>query len=203
MFGPDTPKLMRKILKKYGPPLPSVLAPEIASHVNFVGRLDSTETESAMGSGLVGFGMRWSVGREAAVAVAVLGQRGSGGRGTFRAGGSGIYPSRDDFERNFNNLPDAESSNDDGGAYLSDEYENSDDNLDYAADQGEDDGEGEEGPLPPGSTSRCSISSPTGQRRWLGEKGGVGAEEYALVPESYLEFVRGDEEDGDDEEGDE
>ncbi|KIJ47720.1 hypothetical protein M422DRAFT_248727, partial [Sphaerobolus stellatus SS14] len=108
--------------------------------------------------------------------------------------------------------------------YLSDEYENGDDNLDYAADQGEDDVEGEEGPLPPGIYLALFDFEPEGTvemalvegqevrvvgrgggvgGREGGEKSGEGTEEYALVPESYLKFVRGDEEDGDDEEGDE
>ncbi|KIJ22325.1 hypothetical protein M422DRAFT_277296, partial [Sphaerobolus stellatus SS14] len=111
---------------------------------------------------------------------------------------------------------------------------NGDDNLDYAADQGEDGGEGEEGPLTPGIYLALFDFEPEGTAEmalvegqevrvvgrgggvgWkvvireasnastVGEKGSEGAEEYALVPESYLKFVRGDEKDGDDEEGDE
>ncbi|KIJ30287.1 hypothetical protein M422DRAFT_784057 [Sphaerobolus stellatus SS14] len=170
--------------------------------------------QSGSGSGSGSFGTAW-------------GGRGGGG-GTFGAGGSGVYPNRDDFERNFDDLPDAESSNDDGGAYLSDEYENGDDNLDYAADQGEDGGEGEEGPLTPGIYLALFDCEPEGTAEmalvegqevrvvgrgggvgWavvireesnvltVGEKDGEGAEEYALVPESYLKFVRGADEEGD------
>ncbi|KIJ30282.1 hypothetical protein M422DRAFT_268251 [Sphaerobolus stellatus SS14] len=238
MSGPDTPKLIRKILKKYGSP--SHPSSRRKSHRTSISSGDSTETEtksaSRRSSGVLGQG--------AAVAVAVLGRRGGGrhgGGGTFGAGGSGVYLSRDDFERNFDDLPDAESSNDNGGAYLSDEYENGDDNLDYAADQGENDGEeGEEGPLPPGIYFALFDFNPRGLRGgemvlvegqevrvvgwggsvgWAivireefnastvgkkgGKKSGKEAEEYALVPESYLKFVRGDEEDGNGEEGDE
>ncbi|KIJ47709.1 hypothetical protein M422DRAFT_778060 [Sphaerobolus stellatus SS14] len=182
----------------------------------------ATERASRRSSG---FGMEWSVGSESG-SFGTAGDGRTAEGGTFGAGGSGAYPRRDDFERNFD-LSDAEPSNDDGGAYLLDEYENADDNLDYAADQGEDDGEeGEEGPLPPGIYLALFDFEPEGQAvgrgggvRWAvvireefkastvgekgGEKSGEGAEEYALVPKSYLKFVREDEEDGDDEEGDE
>ncbi|KIJ30280.1 hypothetical protein M422DRAFT_784055 [Sphaerobolus stellatus SS14] len=199
MSGPDTPQTHPQNPKEIRASLPSVLAPEIALHLNFVRQLDGDRDRERYGSGSFG---------------TAGGGRG-GGEGTFGAGGSGVYPSRDDFERNFDNLPDAESFNDDGGAYLSDEYENSDDNLDYTADQGENGGEGEEGPLasgiylalfdfePEGTAEMALVEGQevrvrAGRRR----RGGEGAEEYALVPESYLKFVRGGE-DGNDEDGDE
>ncbi|KIJ30384.1 hypothetical protein M422DRAFT_268144, partial [Sphaerobolus stellatus SS14] len=49
-----------------------------------------------------------------------------------------------------------------------------------------------------------SNASTAGAGAGAGEKGGnwEGAQEYALVQESYLKLVRRDEEDGDDDEGD-
>ncbi|KIJ30270.1 hypothetical protein M422DRAFT_268240 [Sphaerobolus stellatus SS14] len=99
-----------------------------------------------------------------------------------------------------------DSSNDDGGVYLSDNYENK---VDYAGQDGDaedGDGEGEEGPLAPGIYLAYSISNLKGLWRreeeaastataGAGEKNEESAtEEYALVPESYLKFVRGDDE---------
>ncbi|KIJ41700.1 hypothetical protein M422DRAFT_255316 [Sphaerobolus stellatus SS14] len=103
-----------------------------------------------------------------------------------------------------------------GGA---DEYESE---VDYAgqdadADADAEDGD-EEGPLPPGIYLALFDFEPEGtaEMAWAvvireesnastaGEKAekksGEGAEEYVLVPESYLKFVRGDEEEEGDEE---
>ncbi|KIJ41702.1 hypothetical protein M422DRAFT_780240 [Sphaerobolus stellatus SS14] len=160
MSGSDTPKLIRKILKKKMGRRHTTLPHNTKRDKNPIW---------GVGSGLAEFGMRWSVGLGGEGGSgsggfgAVAGRIGEGG--TFGAAGSGVYMSRDDFERNFDDLPDAESSKDDGGAYLSDEYGNE---VDYAQqdDDAEDGEEGEEGPLPPESTSPSSIASPRGRRRW-------------------------------------
>ncbi|KIJ30390.1 hypothetical protein M422DRAFT_268150 [Sphaerobolus stellatus SS14] len=91
----------------------------------------------------------------------ILGQQGEGG-----AAGSELYPSRDDFERNFDDLLDRDSSNDDGGTYLSDKYENK---VDYAGQDGDaedgDEGEGEEDPLASGIYLAYSVSNLKGLQR--------------------------------------
>jgi len=162
--------------------------------------------EDGWGGFKLGFGrFSWGFGR-ANMGTGAVGEE-------SRTSGEGGFPSKTDFARNFADDPDNDPSYDDPQSYEDADEEG------FADD-------GEEEPLYPGLYRALYAFEPEGTAemkleedqiiRVIGRGGGVGwavvlkdgAEDkgesgHALVPESYLEVVRLDEEDEGDDDADE